>query len=78
MLLLHMTNHIATEHFVAAIKNNGRFVDLEPSAGLDVTMTEFQTSVLNPTDRYVVICDLISQSQGDRAKKKEATQMRVF
>ena len=78
MLFLHMTNHVATDHCVAAKKNNGRFVDLEPSAGLEFAMPEFQTSVLNPTDRYVVISNIISKYQGDRAKKKEAKRMRDF
>ena len=78
MMLLHMTNHVTTDHCVAAKKNNGRFVDIEPSAGLDVAMTEFQTSVLNPTERDVVISGLISQSQGYRAKKEEAKRMRDF
>ena len=49
MMFLHMTNHVTTEHFVAANKKNGFFVDLEPSAGLDVAMTEFQMVVLNTT-----------------------------
>ena len=39
MLFLHMTNHIATDNCVSAKKKNGRFVDLEPSSGLDVAMT---------------------------------------
>ena len=78
MMFLHMTNHVATEHCVAAKKNNGRLVYLEPSAGLDVAITEFQRSVLNPTDRDVAIINLISQSQRDRAKKKESKQMRDF
>ena len=54
-----MTNHITTEHCVAAKKKNGRFVDLEPPAGLDVAMAEFQTSILNPTERDVVISNMI-------------------
>ena len=69
MMFLHMTNHIATDNCVAAKKKNVRFVNIEPLAGLDVAMTEFQTSVLNPTKRYVLISNLIIQSQGDRANK---------
>ena len=69
MLFLHMTNHVATENCVAAKKKNGSFVDIEPSDGLEVAMTEFQTSVLNTTERDVVISNLIIQSQGDRDKK---------
>ena len=41
-------------------------------------MTEFQASILNPTELDVVISNLISQSQGDRAKKKEAGRMQEF
>ena len=78
MMFLHMTNHITTENCVASNKKNGQFVDLEPSAGFDVAMTEFQTSALNTTDQDVVISNLISKSQGDRAKKKEAKRMRDF
>ena len=70
MMFLHMTNHVTTEHCVAAKKKNGIFVDLEPSAGLDVAMPEFQTSILNPTERDVVIRNLISQSQVEISKKK--------
>ena len=66
-----MTKQITTDHCVAAKKNNGRFVDLKPSAGLDVKMTEFHTSVINPTEQDVVISYMISQTQGERAKKKE-------
>ena len=78
MIFLHTNNHVATEHCVAAKNKNCHFVDIEPSAGLDVAMTEFQTSVFSPTERDVVIIDLISQSQGDRDKKKEAKRMRDF
>ena len=49
MMFLHMTNYVATDNFVAAKKKNGCFVDIEPVAGLDVAMTEFQTSLLNNT-----------------------------
>ena len=77
-MFLHIIKHIATEHCVASNKKNGCFVDLEPSAGLDVSMTELQTSALNPTKRDVLISDLINQSQGDMAKKKEAKRMRDF
>ena len=61
MLFLHMINHVSNENCVEDKKNNGCFVDLEPSAGLDVAMIEFQMSVLNPTERDVVISDLVSQ-----------------
>ena len=50
MMFLHMTNQVTTEHCVKAKKNNGRFVDVETSAGLDVAMTEFHRSVLNHTE----------------------------
>ena len=73
-----MTNHVTTEYCVAANNKNGCFVDIEPSSGLYVAMAEFQNSVLNPTYRDVVISNLISQSQGDKAKKKEAKRMRYF
>ena len=73
-----MTNHVTTEYCVAANNKNGCFVDIELSSGLYVAMTEFQKSVLNPTYRDVVISNLISQSQGDRAKKKESKRMRDF
>ena len=73
-----MTNHVTPEHCVASKKNNRRLVDIEPLAGLDVAMTEFQTSVLNPTGWDVVISNLISQSQGYRDRKKEVKGMRDF
>ena len=49
-LFIHMTNHVATKHCAAALKKNERNVDLEPSAGLDVAMSDFQKSVLDPTE----------------------------
>ena len=73
-----MTNHVSTSYCVVAKKKNGNFVDIGPSACLDVEMIDFQTRFLNPTERGVVISDMISQSQGDRAKKKEAKRMRDF
>ena len=69
MIFLHTTNHVTTENCVAAKKKNVRFIDLEPSDGLYVAMTEFQTIVLNPTEQEVAISDLISQSQGYRDNK---------
>ena len=78
MIFLHMTNYFTTEHCVAVKKKNGHFVDLKPSAGLGVVMIEFQTSVLNPTERYVAISNIINQSQGERAKKREANWMRAL
>ena len=39
MLLLHITNQVATDNCVASKKKNFCFVDLEPSAVLDVAMT---------------------------------------
>ena len=78
MMFIYMTNHITTENCVAAKKNNGCFVDLEPSAGLDVAMIEFQMSVLDPTKQDVVISNMISHSQVDRDKKKEVKRMQDF
>ena len=46
MMFLHMTNHVVTENCVTANKKNRHFIDIELSAGLDVAMTEFQTSVI--------------------------------
>ena len=77
-LFIHMTNHVATKHCAAALKKNERYVDLEPSAGLDVAMSDFQKSVLNPTERDVVISDLINRAQGEGAQKKEAKRKRDF
>ena len=76
MLFVHMTNHVTTQHCVAARKKDGHFVDLEPSPGLDIHMTEFQRIVLNPTMRDVVVSDLVNQAQGERAKKKEGKRKR--
>ena len=45
---------------------------------MDVEMIDFQTRFLNPTERGVVISDMISQSQGDRTNKKKAKRMQDF
>jgi len=49
MLFVHMTNHVATKHCVTALKKNERYVDLEPSPGLDIAMSDLQKSILNPS-----------------------------
>ena len=41
-------------------------------------MIDFQTSFLNPTERGVVISDMISQSQGDRDNKNKAKRIQDF
>ena len=73
-----MTNHIATKNCVAALKKNERYVDLDPSPGLDIAMSDLQKSILNPTERDVVISGLINRAQGEGAKKKEAKRKRDF
>ena len=70
-LFVHMTNFVATEH-VTENKAKEDMVQLEPTRGLDVEMTKFQKKLLNPTTKDVMMSELIDQSQGKRAKKKEA------
>ena len=70
-LFVHMTNFVATEH-VTENKAKEDMVQLEPTRGLDVEMTKFQKKLLNPTIKDVMMSELIDQSQGKRAKKKEA------
>ena len=47
----YCTNYTATAHCVASAieKNNGRLIDLEPTAGLNVEVSELQWSFLNST-----------------------------
>ena len=73
-LFRHYTNHNATAHCVASAneKKNGRLIDLETTAGLNVEVSELQRSLLNPTSRYIIVSDIIDQAKGERAKKKEA------
>ena len=78
MLFLHMINHVSNENCVEDKKNNGCFVDLEPSAGLDVAMIEFQTSVLDPIKQYVVISNMIIKAQGNRANKRKTRGCGMF
>ena len=73
-----MTNHVSTGYCVVAKNKNANFVDIGPSACLDVEMIDSQTSFLNRTKRGVVISDMISQSQGDRANKKKAKRIQDF
>ena len=70
----HYTNHTATAYCVASAieNNNGRLIDLEPTADLNVEVYELQQSLINPTSRDMVVSDIIYQTKGERAKKKEA------
>ena len=79
-LFRHYTNHTATAHCVASAieKNNGRLIDLEPTHGLNVEVSELQWSLLNPTSRGIIFIDMINQAKRERVKKKEAKRNQCF
>ena len=79
-LFSHYTNHTATAHCVASAieKKNGRLIDLDPTAGLNVEVSELQRSLLNPTSRDMIVSDIINQAKVERAKKKEAKLKKCF
>ena len=79
-LFHHYTNHTATTHCIAILieKNNGRFIDLEPAAGLNVEASELQRSLLNPTSRDMIVSDITDQAKGERSKRKEAKRKQCF
>ena len=72
----HFTKHTATAHCVASDteKKNGYLIDIDPTAGLNVEVSEIQRSLPNPTSQDMIISDIIDQAKGKRAKKKEAKQ----
>jgi hypothetical protein len=51
---------------------------LEPSAALNVETSSLQKKFLNPTMKDMQLSDIIEQSQGERAKKKEAKRKQDF
>ena len=60
-IFCHYTNHTATVHCVASAieKKNGRLIDIEPTAGLNVEVSELQLSLLNPTSRDIIVSDIV-------------------
>ena len=76
----HYTNHTATAHCVASEteKNNCRLIDIEPTAGLNVEVSELQQILLNPTSRDMIVSDIIYQAKGKRENKKEAKRKQCF
>ena len=65
-LFLHCTNYTATTHCVASEieKKNGRLIDLEPTAGLNVEVSKLQRRLLNTTSRDMIASDIIDQEKG--------------
>ena len=59
-------------------KKNGRLIDLEPAAGLNVELYELQRSLLNPTSQDMIGSDIIDQAKGEKAKNKEAKRKWCF
>jgi len=78
-LFVHMTNFVCHEHCIAVKKARAvKDIILQPSAALDVEMTHLQKKFLNPSMEDVQLSDIIDQSQGERAKKKEAKRKQDF
>ena len=79
-LFRHYTNYTATAHCVAIAieKKNIPLIDLEPTAGLNVEVSEIQRILLNPTSRDMIVSDIIDQTKGERAKNKEAKRKQCF
>ena len=79
-LFRQYTNHIATAHVFASEieKKNGLLIVLEPTAGLNMEVSELQRSLLNTTSRDMIVSDIINQEKGERAKKKEANRKQCF
>jgi len=67
----HFSNFVCTKHVVDNKKKKSQ-VQLEPTPGLNVELSEDQRRLLNPTVKDVQISELIDQAQGERARKKEA------
>ena len=65
--------------FQVRLKNkNVRLIDLEPTAGLNVEVSEIQRSLLNTTSRDMIVSDIIDQEKGERERKKEAKRKQWF
>ena len=71
-LFRHYTNHTATTRCVASVieKKNGRLIDIDPTAGLNVEVSELQRSLLNTTFWDMILSDIIDQEKGEREKTK--------
>ena len=68
---VHMTNFVATKH-VSGNKRLGKREKLQPSSYLHVDMHYDQKHLLNPNPQDAQLSEIISQAQGDKAKKREA------
>ena len=79
-IFLHYTNYTATAHCVASAieKKNGRLIDIEPTAGLNVEVSELQRSLLNTTYRDMIVSDIIDQAKGERENNKEVKRKQCF
>ena len=78
-LFVHMTNFVCHEHCIAVKKTQAEKDSiLEPSAALNVEISSLQKKFLNPTMQDMQLSDIIEQSQGERAKKKEAKRKQDF
>ena len=79
-LFHHYTNHTATAHCIAIVieKKNGRLIDLEPTAGLNVEVSKTQQILLNLTSWDMIVSDIIDQEKGEREKKKKAKRKKCF
>jgi hypothetical protein len=78
-LFVHMTNFVCHEHCIAVKKTQAEMNSiLEPSAALNVETSSLQKKFLNPTMKDMQLSDIIEQSQGERAKKKEAKRKQDF
>lgn len=78
-LFVHMTNFVCHEHCIVVRKSRAEKESLlEPSAALNVEISSLQKKFLNPTMEDMQLSDIIEQSQGERAKKKEAKRKQDF
>jgi hypothetical protein len=78
-LFVHMTNFVCHEHCIAVKKTQAEMNSiLEPSAPLNVETSSLQKKFLNPTMKDMQLSDIIEQSQGEQAKKKEAKRKQDF
>ena len=66
-----MRNFVATEH-VSGNNRLGKCDRLQPSSYLHVDMHYDQNRLLDPTPLDAQLSEIVTQAQGDKAKKREA------
>ena len=79
-LFRHYTNYTSTAYCVASAieKKNGHLIDIDPTAGLNVEVSDLQQSLINPTSRDTIVSDIIDQVKRRKGKEEVIEEKAVL